>query len=34
VLGRFFCSGNLWSRIVAKPRELITSRAPAPEPKS
>jgi len=34
VLGRFFCSGNLWSRIVAKPRELITSRVPAPEPKS
>jgi uncharacterized protein (DUF2147 family) len=34
VLGRFFCSGNLWSRIAAKPQELITSRQPAPEPKS
>jgi len=34
VLGRFFCSGNVWSRIVAKPREVITSSQPAPQPKS
>ena len=34
VLGRFFCSGNLWSRIVTKPLELITSSPAAPEPRS
>jgi len=34
VLGRFFCSGNLWSRIVARPRGLITSSQPAPQPRS
>ena len=34
VLGRFFCSGNVWSRIVAKPQELITSSRAAPEPRS
>ncbi|MGO8908484.1 MAG: DUF2147 domain-containing protein [Bradyrhizobium sp.] len=33
-LGRFFCSANLWSRIVAKPRELITSSRTSPEPRS
>jgi Uncharacterized protein conserved in bacteria (DUF2147) len=25
-LGRFFCSGNVWSRIGAKPEKLVTSR--------
>jgi uncharacterized protein (DUF2147 family) len=25
-LGRFFCSGNVWSRIGAKPAKLVTSR--------
>ncbi len=34
VLGRFFCSGNVWSRLAARPKELITSSGPAPEPKS
>jgi uncharacterized protein (DUF2147 family) len=34
VLGRFFCSGNLWSRIVTRPQELITSSQAAPEPRS
>jgi uncharacterized protein (DUF2147 family) len=34
VLGRFFCSGNLWSRIVPTPQELITSSQAAPEPRS
>jgi hypothetical protein len=24
-LGRFFCSGNVWSRIGAKPEKLVTS---------
>ena len=33
-LGRFFCSGNVWSRIVAKPEKLITSRQTSTEPKS
>ena len=34
VLCRFFCSGNLWSRIVPTPQELITSSQAAPEPRS
>ena len=25
-LGRFFCSGNIWSRIGARPAKLVTSR--------
>ena len=25
VLGRFFCTGNIWSRIVPKPGSLISS---------
>ncbi len=25
-LGRFFCSGNVWSRIGAKPEKRVTSR--------
>jgi uncharacterized protein (DUF2147 family) len=33
-LGRFFCSANIWSRIVARPQELITSRQTSPEPRS
>jgi hypothetical protein len=32
-VGRFFCSGNNWSR-VAKPDELVTSRDLRPSPKS
>jgi len=34
VLGRFFCSANIWSRVVGKPQELITSRQTSPEPRS
>ncbi len=33
-LGRFFCSGNLWSRIGAKPEKLVISRQTSPEPRS
>ena len=33
-LGRFYCSGNIWSRIVTRPEKLITSRQLAPEPRS
>lgn len=33
-LGRFFCSGNVWSRIAAKPEKLITSRQTSSEPRS
>jgi uncharacterized protein (DUF2147 family) len=33
-LGRFFCSANIWSRIVTRPQELITSRQTSPEPRS
>jgi uncharacterized protein (DUF2147 family) len=32
VLGQFFCSGNVWSRIVAKPE--VTSRQISPQPRS
>jgi uncharacterized protein (DUF2147 family) len=34
VLGRFFCSANIWSRIVGKPQGLITSRQTSPAPRS
>jgi uncharacterized protein (DUF2147 family) len=34
VVGRFFCSGNDWTRISVKPAKLITSSAVSPEPKS
>jgi uncharacterized protein (DUF2147 family) len=34
VLGRFFCSGNVWSRISADPEKLITSRQTPPAPRS
>lgn len=33
-LGRFYCSGNNWSRIVTRPEKLITSRQIALEPRS
>ena len=33
-LGRFFCSGNLWTRIGARPEKLITARQMAPEPRT
>jgi uncharacterized protein (DUF2147 family) len=33
-LGRFYCSGNLWTRIDAKAERLITSRQISPEPRS
>jgi hypothetical protein len=33
-LGRFYCSGNNWSRINAKAESLVTSRQTPPEPRS
>lgn len=33
-LGRFYCSGNVWTRIGGKPERLITSRQVSPEPRS
>jgi uncharacterized protein (DUF2147 family) len=33
-LGRFFCSGKVWSRIGAKPEKLVISRQTSPEPRS
>jgi hypothetical protein len=33
-LGRFYCSGNLWSRIGAKPEKLVISRQTSLEPRS
>lgn len=33
-LGRFFCSGNVWTRIGGKPEKLITARQMAPEPRT
>ena len=33
-LGRFFCSGNVWARIVARPEKLMTAGQMAPEPRS
>jgi len=33
-LGRFFCSGNVWSRIGAKPDKRVTSRRAAWAPRS
>ncbi|MFH1343742.1 MAG: DUF2147 domain-containing protein [Pseudomonadota bacterium] len=33
-LGRFYCSGNNWSRIVTRPQWLIISRQFSPEPRS
>jgi Uncharacterized protein conserved in bacteria (DUF2147) len=34
VLGRFFCSGNIWSRADIKPARLITDRGISLEPRS
>ena len=33
-LGRFFCSGNNWTRIVVKSDEMVISRRVTTEPKS
>ena len=33
-LGRFFCSGKVWSRIGAQPEKLVISRQTSPEPRS
>jgi uncharacterized protein (DUF2147 family) len=33
-LGRFFCSGNNWTRIPSPPEKLITSRQVTPAPRS
>jgi len=33
-LGRFFCSGNVWSRIDAKPADLISARQVSSKPRS
>jgi uncharacterized protein (DUF2147 family) len=33
-LGRFYCSGILWTRIGGKTEKLITSRQIVPEPRS
>jgi len=33
-LGRCYCLGNNWTRIVTRPEKLITSRQFAPEPRS
>ncbi len=33
-LGRFYCSGNLWSRIGGKPEKLVISRQTSPKPRS
>ena len=33
-LGRFFCSGKVWSRIGTKPEKLVISRQTSPEPRS
>ena len=33
-LGRFFCSGNVWSRIAARPAKLVTTRRTSWVPRS
>ena len=33
-LGRFFCSGKVWSRIGTKPEKLVISHQTSPEPRS
>jgi uncharacterized protein (DUF2147 family) len=33
-VGRFFCTGNVWSRIGAPPDKLVTSRQTSPAPRS
>ena len=32
--GKFYCSGNLWSRIGGKPEKLVISRQTSPQPRS
>jgi uncharacterized protein (DUF2147 family) len=33
-LGRFYCSGNVWTRIATRPEKLMTSRQTSTEPRS
>ena len=33
-LGRFYCSGNNWSRITGRPESLVSSRQPFTDPRS
>jgi uncharacterized protein (DUF2147 family) len=33
-LGKFFCSGNVWTRIVAQPEKLISSQQVSPPPRT
>ena len=33
-LGRFFCSGNVWTRIVVQPGKLMTAGQMSPEPRT
>jgi uncharacterized protein (DUF2147 family) len=33
-LGKFYCSGNLWSRIGGTPEKLVISRQTLPPPRS
>jgi hypothetical protein len=33
-LGRFYCSGNVWTRIATRPEKLITARQASSEPRS
>ena len=33
-LGRFYCSGNNWSRIIARNQPMMSSRQTSPEPRS
>jgi uncharacterized protein (DUF2147 family) len=33
-LGRFYCSGNNWSRIVVRNQPMMSSRQTSPEPRS
>ena len=33
-LGRFYCSGNLWSRVGGTPEKLVISRQTSPQPRS
>jgi uncharacterized protein (DUF2147 family) len=34
VLGRFYCSGNNWTRIIARNEPMMSSRQTSPEPRS
>ena len=33
-LGRFYCAGNNWTRIVGRPERLVTSQQTTSEPRS